>query len=590
MDLERWRRVEQIFDTLLDLPAEDREGYLDHVCESDPELRAKVEELVAAWKRAEGRALFEQPAWSGLANLISEVPNHPQEVDDPMIGKVVGDIYTIRKRLGEGGFGDVYLAVGNVAGREAGRFVVKFARHLDADQRRRFDEEIRINAGLKHENIAPIKYWGEFEGRQFLVIEHVDGENLGEFINHHSQPGGGLAPGLVAEITRQACAAIQYAHDRGVIHRDIKPQNIMIEQSGGRLIVKVIDFGLAKSADAITRRPTEGVIGSFNYIAPEQIDQDKFGMPGPLCDVYAMGLVIHEMLTGRIAIAASGVENHALVLKQLNYTPPPPGISGEVDRVVMKAIRKDPGQRQRTVSQLAQELESAIARRDRPAPKPGKWKAAILFGALTLLLFGGGAGWRFMTRDPGQEVKTEHPTPEATPPHTVPLTEPAMTVFVKNDGKGAGQIVGDWNKRVFTSRDMLRLTIDPPGDGYIYLVQRGSLNDLTLLYPDYSIDFASDNAVKAQTPVIFPRATRGEPNWFQFSNPGLDIIYVVFVKDKSARLGRLIEDELRRNRNERNRLEQILLDKGIEAILQQAMNKPIDDLSAVSRIELRHVK
>ncbi len=589
MDLERWRRLQELFEAAFDLPPGERSAYLDRACGADRELRAELERLLAAQSRAAARQLLEQPAWEELLQAAGAADEQP----DPMIGKVVGNVYHIRRKLGAGGFGEVYLAVGQVGGREAGRFVVKFARHLDEDQKRRFDEEVRINAELKHENIAPIHHWGEFEGRQFLVVEYIEGGNLGEYIRSHAGEGGGLDPSLVAEIARQACAGIQAAHDRGVIHRDVKPQNIMIQESGGRLTVKVIDFGLAKSGDGITRRPTDGIIGSFNYIAPEQIDPEKYGPPGPLCDVYAMGLVIYEMLTGRVAVTTSGTEAASLFQKQLAYTPPPPGIDKEVDQVVLKAIRKDPRKRQPTISDLAAELSAAVARlnQSRLEERPGgKARRALLFGLFGLLLLGaGGVGWRWFSPAPsGSRTVTATPTPIATPIPPPPLASPQLTVFVKKSGSAEGQVVEDWREQIFTSRDQLRLTIDPPGDGYIYLVQRGTLNDLTLLYPDNEIRFAVDNSVQAGTPVIFPPATRGEPNWFAFSKPGVETIYIVYVQEKTARLARLIENE--RGKNNRNSLGQVVLDKGIEALLQQAIGQPINDRSIVTRTQIRHVR
>jgi serine/threonine protein kinase len=587
MNLERWRRLQELFEVALDLPREERSAYLDRACGGDGELRAELERLLAAQSRAAARQLFEQPPWEEVIRAGEE--------PDPMIGKVVGNVYHIRRKLGAGGFGEVYLAVGQVAGREAGRFVVKFARRLDEDQQRRFDEEVRINAELKHENIAPIHHWGEFEGRPFLVVEYIEGGTLGEYIRSHAREGRGLEPSLVAEIARQACAGIQSAHDRGVIHRDVKPQNIMIQEAGGRLTVKVIDFGLAKSSDGITRRPTDGIIGSFNYIAPEQIAPEKYGPAGPLCDVYAMGLVIYEMLTGRVAVTSSGAEPAALFQKQLTYTPPPPGISQEVDRVVLKAMRKDPRERQPSIRHLAAELTDAVAELNRARARERKGRRvrpALLFGLLGLLLLGaGGVGWRLFDRTPSVEppVATT-PTPLATPTAPAPPASPQLTVFVKNSGSPEGRVAEDWREQVFTSRDQLRLTIDPPGDGLIYLVQRGTLDDLTLLYPDRRIAFARENSVQAGTPVIFPPATRGEPNWFAFSKPGVEIIYVVYVRDRTARLARLIEKEWERNQNSRNRLGQVVLDKGIEALLQQAIRQPIDDRSSVTRMELRHIK
>lgn len=600
MNIERWRHLESLFEELLDVPAEERERFIERACGDNNDLKAELKRLLAARSRAEARQLLERPAWEGRAAVPAEGAGHDSDSSDPLIGKVVGDLYLIKRRLGAGGFGEVYLAVGNVGGREAGRFVVKFARHLEEDQRRRFQEEVRINAELKHENIAQIYYWGEFEGRQFLVVDYVDGMNLGDFISRYSQNGKGLDLRKVGEITRQACAGIQYAHDCGIIHRDVKPQNIMIEETNGRLSVKVIDFGLAKSSDGITRRPTEGVIGSFNYLAPEQIDPENFGHPDARCDIYAMGLVIHEMLTGKIAITSSGIEKHSLFFKQLDYTPPPPGINRAVDRVVMRAIRKSPQERQPTIGTLASELNEALAQSEPPAQvkkAERSLRPAVLIALLSLLLLGaGGVGWNLL--DSGQKTAdpvTPSPTTRETSTPSVPrLTSPKVSVLVKQNNAASTEIIDvwnetNWNDRVFTSNDKLRLTMDPPEDGFIYLVQRGTRNDLTLLYPDKSVQFARDNTVRAKTPVIFPRATNGDPQWFQFDKvPGVESIYMLFVKERSAKLARLIEDELARNGNNRNKIRQVVLDEGIEVLLRQAITQPPDNSTTVALINFRH--
>ncbi|MFZ4596278.1 MAG: serine/threonine-protein kinase [Verrucomicrobiaceae bacterium] len=601
MNIERWRHLETLFEEVLEIPAAEREGYINRVCEGDAELRAELKRLLAARSRAEARHLLEQPAWEGRLDAREERSAGGREESEPMIGKVVGDLYLIKQRLGAGGFGEVYLAVGNVAGREAGRFVVKFARHLDEDQRRRFEEEVRINAELKHENIASIHYWGEFEGRQFLVVDYVDGMDLGDYISSHSQPGKGLDLKLIGEITRQVCAGLQYAHDRGVIHRDVKPQNIMIEEAAGRINVKVIDFGLAKSSDGITRRPTEGVIGSFNYLAPEQINPDKFGLPDTRCDVYAMGLVIHEMMTGKIAITTSGIEKHSLFYKQLDYTPPPPGISRAVDQVVMRAIRKLPRERQPTIADLATELSAALKELESPGngkKVEGRSRSVLVFSLLALLLLGaGGVGRHFLDGGQNRSTVTDSGSPSPTKrdpasPTVLPpasISSPKVAVIVRTGEKGVTEVLSEWNDRVFTSRDQLRLTIEPPGEGYIYLLQLGARNDLTLLYPDQSVPSTADNTVKTNTPVFFPRASRGEPQWFQFDKvPGVEKIYVIYVKDKNARLARLIEDDVARNRNNRNVVRQIMLDEGIEALVRKAISNPIDDVSSVTQISFRH--
>jgi serine/threonine protein kinase len=584
MNNEKWQRVEELFDEAQQLAVDERLPYLNLHCGGDGELRTELERLLAADKRAKARRLFEQAAWGMNPNRL-ELETLPAR--ETMIDKVVG-VYTIKRRLDEGGFGEVYLAVGNVAGREAGQFVIKFAKEQDEDQRRRFLEEVRINAELRHEHIASINHWGEFEGRLYLVIDYIAGSNLGRFIKERGK-GHGLDPVMVGEIVRQAGTAIQFAHEKGVIHRDLKPANIMIQESEPRVTVKVIDFGLAKSAAAITRRPTSGIIGSLNYISPEQINPQRYGEPGPSCDIYAMGLVIHEMLTGRIAI--DGPSQSTLLYNQLEFTPPPPGISPAVDQVVMRALRKVPAQRQPSMVQLISELDEAIAGlREKPTlPASTRSRREVLIGGAALLILGGaGLGWHF-SQAPGEEIS---PPPAGQP--DLPGERPTMaaaklTVFQLRTKGGAGEIVGE---RVFTSRDKLRFTVEAPTDGFIYLVQRGTLNDLTLLYPDPQSRNYRENQVSGGTPVFFPPAdAQGEPTWFSFNGaPGVETIYAVFTRDKSTRLARLIEDQLVRNKGRRNGLNQLLLDEGVEAILREALTQPGDDSSSVSRIELRHAR
>ncbi len=586
MNLAKWPQIMEIYDRALEMRKEDRAAYCDRACGSDREMRHELQKLLNGHAQAEEKKFLDQAAWRIKAVTIKE---------DAMIGKVLGGIYKIKEEISTGGFGEVYLAVGNVGGREAGKFVVKVAKYKDEDQRRRFDEEVRILADLKHENIAPIYNWGEIDGFPYFVMEYLDGIDLGGFIARNKQCNKGLDLMLVNDITRQACSGLQYAHDNGVdAHRDIKPKNIMILQSGDKYTVKVIDFGLAKSADAITRKATSGIIGSFNYISPEQIAPEQYGMPDRRCDIYAMGLVIYEMLTGKMAVNIDTKDNEALLVKQLIYTPHPPGINPQVDQVVMKALKKNPDERQQTIKALADELDTAIkgiqehVRPVKPpsGPTPNPIRRVFLAAAsLLALIVAGTLAWQ--NWPPITENGTKNPLPSPSISVSLPAIEsPKLNLYLKGAANGPGEIVTD---KVFTSRDELRFTVTPPADGYIYLVQRGSLGDLTLIYPDSRMNI-KDNSVKGGMPVFFPPVdAKSRPRWFGFDGvPGVETVYGVFVSDKSGQIASAIEEGIRQNRRSPSPLNQLLLEEGIEVMLQKEMEKPNSSSISVSKLVFNH--
>lgn len=581
MTPEKWQQLEAIYDRALKLRPEDRRSFADRACGADSELRRELQKLLDGYARAEEQQLLDQAAWRINAANMKE---------DAMKGRIVGDIYLIKEKISEGGFGEVYKAVGLVEGRETGNYVIKIAKYSDDDSKRRFKEEVRILADLKHKNIPPAIYWNDVDGRPYFVMEFLNGTNLTEFINQNKRGHKGLDPSTVAEITRQACNGLQAAHDNGVIHRDIKPENIMIEQSDGNVAVKLIDFGLAKAADAITRKATQGIIGSFNYISPEQIDPDSFGIPDHRCDIYAMGLVIYQMLTGRIAFTG---DTKMLINKQLNQMPPSPGINARVDQVVMKAVKKRPAERQSSAKELADELDAAI--RDVPPPSPGpvpngKQRRQMLIGAAALLLVVASVfaywNWPIVVKN-GEPTPTPAVTPSiVAPTPAIAKAIPQMTIYQQTAAGGAGDIVPE---KVFTSNDKLRFTVTPPEDGFIYLVQRGSRGDLTLLYPDPKNGLV-DNAVIGGRPVFFPPADDQRlPDWFNFDKtPGTETVYAVFAKEKRGQLPDLIEEGIRLNRRNPPPLRQILLDEGVEVLAREAMESPGRHGGSVSKLVFNH--
>ncbi|MDO5711148.1 MAG: protein kinase, partial [Micrococcales bacterium] len=270
-------------------------------------------------------------------------------------GSVFGNRYTLGDRIAIGGMGEVWRATDQVLGRKV---AIKLLSPSLADQpgfTRRFREEARHTAQLGHPNIAAVHDYGEDSGASWLVMELVEGKPLSQIIKEE----GTLPPRRVSAIMTQAALALQAAHEAGVIHRDVKPANILIRRDGS---VKLTDFGIARAVDAAPITRTGEVMGTAQYISPEQ----AMGKPvGPASDLYALGVVTHEMLTGErpfdegspVATAMAHIHN-----------PPPPlpaAVPQPLAGVVMACLAKDPSQRPHSgdevVAALAGEPQSYAA-------------------------------------------------------------------------------------------------------------------------------------------------------------------------------------------------------------------------------------
>ncbi|HXG68024.1 MAG TPA: serine/threonine-protein kinase [Blastocatellia bacterium] len=284
------------------------------------------------------------------------------------IGQRVGP-YRIVRELGRGGMGEVYLAY-----RADGEFRKKVAikvmhSSLDPHQVARFRQERQILADLDHPNIARLLDGGTTpEGLPYVVMEYIRGDSL----RHLLASRKGLLIHEIAEILEQVCAGLHAAHLAGVLHRDIKPENIAVTRSAAGLFVKILDFGIAK---VLLPRPddlrteTGIVMGTLAYLSPEQAAGVREDTIDHRSDIYSLGMVAYEMLTGRVAFEG---ESLLSILYQHAHTPPPPprrlrpdlDIPEELERVIMKALEKDPAKRQQTALEFAHELSSACSRAD----------------------------------------------------------------------------------------------------------------------------------------------------------------------------------------------------------------------------------
>jgi eukaryotic-like serine/threonine-protein kinase len=268
--------------------------------------------------------------------------------------------YRLEDPVASGGMGRVFVATDDRLGR---RVAVKLLRESLVDDPRfveRFRREARSVAALNHPSIASVFDYGEEEGRHFIVMEYVEGRDLAEVIG----AGGPLDPERSAVIGSQSCDALGHAHESGIVHRDVKPANIIVGQDDR---VRVTDFGIAHAVGDSTLTATGSVMGTAHYLAPEQASGAEVG---PAADQYAMGVVLFEMLTGEVPFGGTSAIGVAM-RHVADEIPPPSRLNAEVppglDEIVATATAKDPERRYPSASRMSEALRDVT----RPISVPG---------------------------------------------------------------------------------------------------------------------------------------------------------------------------------------------------------------------------
>jgi eukaryotic-like serine/threonine-protein kinase len=278
-----------------------------------------------------------------------------------VIETTVDGRYQIVARIASGGMGEVYRAHDPVLDREVAIKILHTKLADDAGFIDRFRREARSAGMLSHPNIVAVHDWGETAGTYFMVMEFIRGPNLRTFLMRD----GVLQPAQAAEVVSGVLAALEHAHEQGIVHRDIKPENVMVTRSGA---VKVADFGLARAfADARVSQAPGTVTGTVQYLAPEQIEGER---ADPRTDLYATGIVLFELLTGQIPF--TGETSVAIAYKHLRERVPPPSrlnpmVPPALDRVVVGATDRDRDRRTPDARTMRAELDRAAAELP-PAP------------------------------------------------------------------------------------------------------------------------------------------------------------------------------------------------------------------------------
>jgi serine/threonine protein kinase len=363
---ERWHQVETLYHEALEQDSGARAAFLSQACAGDEELLREVETLLSYDKRAKG--FIERPAFELAAKAIAaETPAEElsEEANQLPPPRQIGP-YQLLSLLGKGGMGEVHLALDTRLNRKVAIKLLPAEFTADAERVRRFEQEARAISALNHPNIVTVYEIGETEGRHYIVTEYVEGETLRQRME--SAPQHQMRLKEVLEIAAQVASALQSAHEAGIIHRDVKPENVMVRQSG---LVKVLDFGLAKISQMQTKSQfpervstqTGIVLGTVTYMSPEQARGNKVDYR---TDIFSLGVILYQMLVGRKPF--EGPTTSDVIVALLTKDPVPlrelaPDVPAALQAIVSRCLEKQPEKR----FQSAGDLGFALAALSAPA-------------------------------------------------------------------------------------------------------------------------------------------------------------------------------------------------------------------------------
>jgi serine/threonine-protein kinase len=395
-------------------------------------------------------------------------PDGSGGASDPLVGQTLAERYRITRKIGEGGMGAVYEATHVALGK---RVAVKILREKFVDQPaigQRLVQEARHASSIHNEHIIDITDSGVTgDGRTYLVMEHLDGESLAQRIRRD----GPIPEARLLAIARQAALALGAAHAVGIIHRDVKPENLFLvaRPAGEPDYVKVVDFGISKmmrpdeAPDALRLTRTGMVLGTPLYMSPEQARGEE--ELDHRIDIYALGVILYEGLTGEVPFSAS---NYLGIIAQVSaHAPPPPralrpelSISPAVEALVLRAMAKSRDERYPTMEALIEDLDRVRAggapRPAGPAAGPRRrWPSVFpLFAAGSILA--AGVAYAVLATGRGAPGGAGNPAAAVVPPRAAPAAplSPQVVIHVETTPEGAEVRQGD---RVFgvTPRDLL---------------------------------------------------------------------------------------------------------------------------------------
>lgn len=490
MSPERWQRIEGILDDVLELPTEDAAAHLDVSCGDDAELRAEVEALLAAEKHSEG--ILEGSAAELAHDLFNGASSDGSAVEAgietyaKLEGTKIGP-YRILHLLGAGGMGDVWKAHDTRLERTVALKLLPREWSRNAQAKERFLREARTASGLDHSNILNVHDLGTTEdGQLYLVTAYYPGETLQQKLRR-----GPLPLGLVRKVAVEVARGLERAHEAGIVHRDIKPGNVMVTERGE---VKILDFGIARMADHAALTQTGTLPGTPAYMSPEQVAGEPLDARS---DLWSLGVMLYECITGRRPFLG---DHGLVVMRSITEDPPAPlerpeeDVPEDLRRVVHRALEKDPADRFESAAALLSELHPSSGTATLLLPSPKRRSTPTLtvltVGMVALLTFLSWWMWR----------SGSSPTESAAVPGAAPqaqatagsneLTAPRASIAVLYFDNLMADPELDWLQNGITDMLVTELSQSPEikvlSTGRLYQILQG-LNALDPKTPSFKV-------------------------------------------------------------------------------------------------------
>ena len=547
MNPQRWQQISRIFKSAISLDPEARNEFVAGQCGSDDSLRAEVEKLIASHQEASEENFIGGMAAEAAAPLLvseSEAGATHRTLND---GQQFGS-YVILDALGAGGMGEVYLARDTRLDRTVALKILPPDISTDKRRMQRFRQEAKVASSLNQPNILTVYEFGEVGGQTFLATEFVDGETLRDHLRVKKK----LKLIEILDINIQVLAALDAAHEANIVHRDIKPENVMIRRRDH--VVKVLDFGLAKvtekkisaeeKSEAATEFKTEpGIImGTLNYMSPEQA---QAGTIDQRTDIWSTGVMLYEMVAGKMPF--SGVTTSHTIVQILEKDPSPlsKDIPAELERIVLKAIAKDPDERYQTAKDMLIDLRSLkkqlevqaeIERTSSPSTErvrfeagelvDGQGKKRVVFIALVAMLLVTTAIfavniWRSSRRAPAVT-----PVPVTTEERTLTYWITVQKFRGNKPYQDPFPLAGEIN---FEENYRIRVNVRSPQRGYLYVVNEGPAP----AQPEYVVLFPSPTANQGSPLLSSDQLVQiPEQSWIKFdAQRGVEKLWLIFSTD-----------------------------------------------------------
>lgn len=551
---ERWQQISRIFKSAISLDPEARNAYVAGQCGTDDSLRAEVEKLIASHQQASKEDFIGGLAAEAAAPLliIEDEVGPPQRTLSN--GQQFGS-YVILDALGAGGMGEVYLATDTRLERTIALKILP--PDISGDKRRmqRFRQEAKVASSLNQPNILTVFEFGEVGGLTFLATEFVDGETLRDHLRGKKK----LKLVEILDINIQVLAALDAAHEANIVHRDIKPENVMIRRRDH--VVKVLDFGLAKVTEKKSSKDDESeaatafktapgiIMGTINYMSPEQA---QAAATDQRTDIWSTGVMLYEMVAGKMPFTGATSAHTIVQILEKDPLPLSKDVPAELERIVLKAMGKDPDERYQTAKDMLIDLRSLKRRLevqaeiertsspsterpaaigDQPPAARGSKRGVVIVLVTVMALVTAAIFGINMWRSARERANTVTPAPP------VPATseERRLTYWItvqkfRNDKpfQKPFTLAGEIN---FEADYQIRVNVRSPQPGYLYILNEGppqssAQPEFVMLFPSPTANLGSPLLVANQE-IQIP-----QKSWIQFDKQqGTEKLWLIFSSD-----------------------------------------------------------